>query len=370
MKKLVLLLIIFVAAQQVIASGFTVANNWRWKSDVGNLDATNFIAPVNTTPTISLPGAVRLRMSTYVSAAYTSTTDDHLVLQYRVEPQANSDGNISPTQGLWRNVMVQDSSTTTEPFVINPGYVGPLADRSNSSAALICKPSGSNNLHANDEQLPTFPAPTFQRAIGLSRTNDASSANQFINAGFYENEYRLVFTKNAVPGQVYYFRLSNSKTIGTGAGTVDAWDYSAGFPSIVVSPSYNGTIDPALPDLRATLIGGTGAFTTGVSKTGTLRITNGGTVATQGTIKTNISVPNGWAFSIPTPPAGWSYSSGVLTNSSAILGPGSVQNFSFTMVNSTAGYAAGLLQAVIDRTVTIDGNGANNSATALCSKQL
>jgi hypothetical protein len=375
MKKVFLLLLALIYGESTFASGYTVANNWRWKADVGSItNNNNWIAPVSTTPVVSTPGPIRLRVSTITEADYEAANGDNIVLQYRVEPQSSINSTISPTAGTWKDVVVGDSSSTTEPFVINPNYTGPLVNKSVSAIGQITNATGSSGRQAFHENIANGDGDSpFQQAIALSKTNSyqPGSIGDDVNEGGYEVEYRLVFTKNAVPGQVYYFRQINKRTTGgAGIGTTDSWDYAAGFPNIVVSPNYNGITDTKLPDIRAQILTGTGAFTTGLARSGSFRISNVGSVPSIGTIKATINIPTGWAFSIPTPPTGWSYSAGSLTTSTVVLAAGGVQNFNFTMINNTGGFAASFLQVVIDKTVTVDGDGSNNLAVGSVYKQL
>lgn len=402
MKKSILLLLLFqalVAAYQVQAAGYTIGNQWRWSRDSGSIASRlpgTWLKPVNVAPVISMPGALRLRLLNVVEKAYSLQAADTLVLEYRVEPPSNSRITIessqlnvnatSPTAGDWQRVEVGSPVTSLGEFVIDPAYddSGDDALKNGQYAPSIYahllyeneNSDGGNGtpgiLPARHENLKDLPR---NGAISLSKFNKVFSGSIFgfsgVPAGGLEMEYRIVATKNAKPGTVYYFRLRNVRRDGDGAGTVDAWDYASGYPSIATSADFNGALNTILPDVSVAIPTGFGSYATGVSRNGVIRITNTSrSTATAGPIKIDITTPVGWNFNIASPASGWTYSSGVLQTSSVSLAPGAGQNFTYSLVNSNAGFAASFLRAAVDRTVTIDGNGANNAAYTSVFKQL
>lgn len=368
MKKIFLLLLTVVSMQESFAAGYTTNNNWRWKVDEGDLNSTNWYAPVSTTPTISRPGPLRLRLSTNIDGgffSYTTTSADQLVLQYRTEPPSSlMDTQISPTVTAWKTVVVGDPATSTEPFVIEAAYSGPLVDKFTSRTSLITKTSGFGptvNKYAPHEDVTTT---TNQYSIGISKTNNASVNGQTINAGFYETEYRLVFTKNAKSGTAYYFRQFNLNTSGNAAGATDAWDNAAGFPNIVVSNNYNGVVNVALPNIGITFpaIGNSLTFTSGETKSGVLTIRNfSANIPSSDVFSGNFNVPSGWTVSFGTMPTGWSASGNTISSSSVIAGGGAVTiPYSITAPAITSGGVVSFSLGNIAGNAGGDGTAYNN----------
>jgi hypothetical protein len=400
MKKLILLFALLFSLQEAFASGRTIANHWRWSTDQGSIASKNnasWLKPVNVAPVISMPGAYRLRMLTFAEGNYTFEAGDRLILEYREEPQPNSAqtidangiivNNNSSTAGAWTQVLAENPGLSSRAFAVDAGYndgaSGALRDRFYNGT------SAANLLYSQEDfsgvNTPVMPArhddpPTATRrgGVGLSKNSsigygDPSSSGALteISRGGLEVEYRLVATKNAKPGALYYFRLRNTNTAGNGKGTTDSWDYAAGFPSIAISADYNATVNAALPDISVSIPTGFGAYVTGVSRTGVLRVANASaTTSTVGPIRLLIDAPTGWTFNIASPASGWTYSAGILETSSVTLAPSTGQNFTYSLVNPNAGFATSFLRATVDRTVTKDGDGANNRAFSAVFKQL
>lgn len=400
MKKSLLLLTILLSSQLGFASGYTIGNQWRWSKDSGSVNSRlpgTWLKPVNVGPVISTPGALRLRMLNVIENSYTLRQGDTLVLEYRVEPPSNSSVTVqspylnvnatSATAGPWHRVEIGSSNTSPAIFVIDSTYDDTAADAlkdriyDSSVAANILYnvedgdgPSGTSGiLPARHENLFDLPR---KGGIGLSKSNkifpNAIKSFSLIPSGGLELEYRLVVTKNAKPGTLYYFRLRNVRSNGdlAGLGTVDAWDYASGYPVIATSADYNGALNLDLPDVSVLIPTGFGSYTTGISRNGVMRVMNLSKVATTtGPIKIDITAPIGWNFNISAPASGWSYNAGVLQTTTVRLEPGSGQNFSYSLVNTNAGFAASFLRMTVDRVVTTDGNGSNNLAYSSVYKQ-
>ncbi|MCE7044574.1 hypothetical protein [Dyadobacter sp. CY312] len=355
MKKLVLLFTLFFLLQEAFASGRTIANHWRWSIDEGSITSksnASWLKPVNVAPVISMPGAYRLRMLTFAEGNYTFEAGDRLVLEYREEPQSNSNvtidangiivNNNSSTAGSWIQVSSENPQTSTKAFAVDAGYndsgVGALKDRvynSVSSTNLLYNQeaeTGANAvLPARHENLTS----NFTRrgGVGLSKNSTVgygdpggSGTLTGISSGGLEVEYRLVATKNAKPGAAYYFRLRNTNTSGNGRGTTDSWDYAAGYPSIAISNNYMGAVDGKLPNIGVALnVASSTSFEPGIAKAGTLLVSNGGTVASTGNISGTFVVPGGWNVALGSgAPSGWTLTGNTLTTTNIIPAPGGV----------------------------------------------
>jgi len=335
MKKqsiLLLAIVALLAFSKVMASGYTIGNQWRWSKDSGSVDKRTegtWLKPVNVAPVISMPAALRLRLLNVVKNGYNLSRQDTLVLEYREEPPSNSNVTISnaalkvngtsPTAGNWKRVQVELPENSNKEFVIDPNYddspASALKDKQYMPSPL------AHLLYNNEDISANYYTPgrvaarhedvsgTLKRqgAIGLSKSNklfDGAVSNfDGVKVGGLETEYRLVATKNAKPGTVYYFRLRNVRESGNGAGTIDAWDYAAGYPSIATSADYNGAVNTMLPDVSVSIETGFGSYSTNVSRSGVLRVNNASkSVATAGPIKVDISAPAGWNFNIASQP--------------------------------------------------------------------
>lgn len=401
MKKQFILLLILVKSQMLLASGYTIGNQWRWSRDSGAVATRlpgTWLKPVNVGPVISVPGPLRLRLLNVIEGSYSLIAEDTLVLEYREEPPSNSAVTIqsaylnvnatSPTAGRWERVETGSPNHSLAAFVIDSAYDDlpshALRDKIYDSSVLANILYNKEEANGTSGAVGIFPARhenllylPRKGAVGLSKTNKIFSGAikdfSVVPSGGLEIEYRIVATKNAKAGTLYYFRLRNVRSSGQvgGLGTVDAWDYASGYPLIATSADYNGAVNAALPDVSVSIASGFGSYTTGVLRNGRLRVMNSSkVVSTTGSIKVDISAPIGWEFDIAQPASGWSYSAGTLQTSTVSLAPGASQEFSYSLVNSNVGFAASFLRVVVDRSVTTDGNGANNSAYSSVFKRL
>ena len=347
MKKLVLLFALLVMIQEAFASGRTVANSWRWSIDEGTIISkapASWLKPINVAPVISMPGAYRLRILTFTQGSYTFTANDRLILEYREEPQPNSNEtklsegiyvhNNSATAGAWTQVLAENPATSPNAFAVDPNYddaaTGALKDREadNTTAGNLLY-----NVQAVTGNTPTMTSRHEDLAagnqvrrggVGLSKNSTIGTGDGSISGiteGGFETEYRLVVTQNAKPGTTYYFRQRNLNTAGNGAGTVDSWDYAGGFPSIAISNNYMGAVDANLPNIAVTMaaLPNSMAFTSGETKSGNLVIRNlSTTVASTSTFVGSFTLPNNWILSAGTLPANWTLTGNNLTGAAPI----------------------------------------------------
>ena len=352
MKHLILLFALSFMMQDAFASGSTIANSWRWSADEGSISEKaddSWLKPVNVAPVISMPGAYRLRVLNSSGGAYTFVANDRLVLQYREEPQPNSASyhnaegylvnNTSPTAGDWITIESEDPEASENAFAVDENYDdtvdGGLVDRNYTSAVsanlLYTNESGGGAISpARYEPVTSF---TRRGALGLSKNSsigfgDVTTGTQLsgILAGGFEIEYRLVVTKNAKPGSVYYFRLFNVNKAGSAAGTTDSWDYAAGFPSVAISRDFNGAVNTDLPDISVGIDGISNSlqFAAGESKSTNLYIANSSAgVPSTTDFAGSLTLPSGWTVSVGTITGGSGFalntSTGAFTGGSSII---------------------------------------------------
>lgn len=281
-------------------------NNWRWKADLGDEAGNTWLSPLNVTSIISMQGAVRLRMSTVLPNG--SAAAQSICLQYSTEPPTNP-------SAAWTTVPTGDPATHSAPFVIESGYAGSLTNGTSTTAQLstpyIAQTGTADALAAS-----------FQS--GGKVISSSSNCFNFVGttAGRYEFEYRIAFTKNATPGQVYYFRQQSATS-----GLANSYEYDGGFPSIGISPGYNGVPDKNLPNISIAvgLPSNSMAFLSGETKNMTLMINNlSPTLASTNSFIGTFVQPTGWVLAPGSLPTGWTLSGNTLTGTTSIPASGTV----------------------------------------------